>query len=241
VATSGPAVAFALDSVSFFVSVACLVPLVDIPPPRQGESGPAHVLRDVREAWGTVRALPWLWRTILTYALTNVTLVGPYSVALPFLVTRHFHGQVGVLGLLYACFAGGYVVTDVWLGQRPHLRPRGPLIYGGLMGAGVFLAVLGLPVPIVAAALAAVLNSVALEVSALTWTTTLQEMIAPAQLGRVSSIDLLGSYVLTPVGYGVVGWATDRWGPADVIMLGGALTVVLAVVGLFHPSIRHLT
>jgi hypothetical protein len=80
------------------------------------------------------------------------------------------------------------------------------------MGAGLFMLVLGLRLPVLAAALAAVLNGASLEASSLSWTTALQEMIPPVQLGRVSSIDMLGSYVLLPVGYGVVGWATDHSG-----------------------------
>jgi hypothetical protein len=59
-------------------------------------------------------------------------------------------------------------------------------------------------------------------------------------LGRVSSIDALGSFVLLPIGYGIAGWATDLIGAPLVFVIGGALTVILALLGLLHPAIRNL-
>jgi MFS family permease len=240
VAVGGTTLAFAVDGLSFFASAACLAPLLGIAAPGQGDRDTRNIFRDIGEALYTVRAAPWLWLTIMVSALANVTLAGPYEVALPFLARTHFHASVGLLGMLYACFALGYVVSDVTIGGRGRLRHRGVLMYGGLLGAGLFLLVLGLPVPIVVAALAAVLNGVSLELFSLTWTTTLQQLVPADQLGRVSSIDLVGSYALLPVGYWLAGWATDRWGAAEVFVLGGGITVLLAIVGLAHPLIRRL-
>ena len=55
---------------------------------------------------------------------------------------------------------------------------------------------------------------------------------------RVTSIDLLGSYALLPVGYGLTGWATDQWGAPTVFLLGGGLTALVCVLGLLHPRVR---
>jgi MFS family permease len=240
VASGGTTVAFAVDGMSFFASAACLAPLLGMAAPGRDERNTRNVVQDVWEALNTVAAAPWLWLTILVSALANVTLAGPYQVALPFLARTHFHASVGVLGLLYASFALGYVLCDLRIGGHAQLRHRGVLMYGGLLGAGLFLLVLGLPVPIFVAALAAVLNGMSLELFSLTWTTTLQQLVPADQLGRVSSIDLMGSYALLPVGYWLAGWATDRWGAAEVFVLGGGLTVILALLGLAHPLIRHL-
>jgi hypothetical protein len=88
VATGDTAAAFALDGLSFFVSAACLVPLVGMPAPERSAGGAARAARRAR------------------------------------------HAHVGVLGFLYACFAAGYVLADMWLGRCAQLRRRGPLIYG---------------------------------------------------------------------------------------------------------------
>jgi hypothetical protein len=46
--------------------------------------------------------------------------------------------------------------------------------------------------------------------------------------------------VLLPVGYGLAGWATACWGAAEVFVLGGGATVVVALVGLAQPFSRRL-
>ena len=74
----------------------------------------------------------------------------------------------------------------------------------------------------------------------LVWTNTLQEMVPPAKLGRVSSIDALGSFVLMPAGFATAGWLTDSIGPVRVFLLGGGATIALALLGVLHPGVRRL-
>ena len=238
VAAGGTPLAFALNGASFFLSAACLLPLLGPPTPQAPGAAPASVIGDLREGFATVRAAPWLLITIILAALGNILLAGPYGVALPFLVKDHLHAGVGTLGLLYALFPAGYILGSLWLGGKTRLRRRGPTAYLGLAGAGLMLLVLGLPVPLAVLGGAALLNGVGLEVFGLIWTNTLQELVPPAQLGRVASIDLLGSYALLPVGYALAGWATDQFGAAIVFMLGGGLAALLAALALLHPQIR---
>ncbi len=99
---------------------------------------------------------------------------------------------------------------------------------------------LGLPVPLPAVAGVILVNGAAVTVFGLIWTNTLQELVPRALLGRVASIDMLGSFALLPIGYGIAGWATDLLGPALVFITGGALTCLLVLIGLAHPGIRNL-
>ncbi len=246
VALGGSATAFALNAGTFFISAAFLLPLLRLPkPPRtpagEGEDAPPpSVWADLRAGVGAVRRSPWLWMTILLFGLTNVTLVGPYSVAMPFLVTEHLHGDVNTLGILYTLFPVGYVLGSVILGRQARLRRRGLLIYGGTALAGLMLGSLGLPLPFVLIGLAALINGAALEMGGQAWTNALQDPVFVPRdlLGRVSSIDLLGSYALLPIGYGVAGWATATLGAAPVFLLGGGLTAVVALLGLLQPQVR---
>jgi DHA3 family tetracycline resistance protein-like MFS transporter len=80
----------------------------------------------------------------------------------------------------------------------------------------------------------------AISVFGLIWTNTVQELVPREMLGRVASIDALGSYVLLPVGYAIAGWGTNLLGAPPVFIIGGALTIVLALLGLSHPAIRNL-
>jgi hypothetical protein len=83
-------------------------------------------------------------------------------------------------------------------------------------------------------------GGMATSVFALIWTHTLQEMVPGNRLGRVYSIHMLGSFVFLPIGFGLSGWATDRFGAPNVFLIGGLVTMVLPLVGLIHPAVRNL-
>ncbi len=89
-------------------------------------------------------------------------------------------------------------------------------------------------------AVAALVRGLCVTVMGLIFLNTLQELVPHGQLGRVSSIDALGSFVLLPIGFALVGRTTDLLGAPAVFMIGGALTVGMAVVALAHPAIRGL-
>jgi DHA3 family tetracycline resistance protein-like MFS transporter len=71
-------------------------------------------------------------------------------------------------------------------------------------------------------------------------THTLLEMVPGEMLGRVYSIDALGSFVLLPIGFSLSGWATDLFGAPTVFLVGGFGTMAMALLSLFHPAIRNL-
>jgi MFS family permease len=201
----------------------------------------AGAVADLREGLGTVFATPWLWVTIVVFALSNVTLAGPYSVALPFLVGAREGADVGTLALLYALFPLGYIIGGVWMGRREQIERRGVLVYGGLVVAGLALGVLGLPVPLAVLGAAALINGAALELCSLAWTSALQQLLPRDQLGRVSSASELGSYALIPIGYAVAGWSTELIGAPLVFLVGGGVTAAVAALVLAtHQGVRRL-
>jgi hypothetical protein len=159
---------------------------------------------------------------------------------LPFLVKDHMHAGVETLGLLYATFPAGYVLGGLWLGRATTLRHRGLIAFGGVLVAGLMIFLFGLSLPLAILLLAALLNGAALEMAGLAWTNILQACVPGEKLGRVASIDMLGSSVLLPIGYGVAGWATAALGPAAVCALGGSGTLICALAALANPQIRCL-
>jgi hypothetical protein len=65
-------------------------------------------------------------------------------------------------------------------------------------------------------------------------------MIPLDKLGRVSSVDSLGSLAFLPIGQGLAGVLVDRIGASLVFVIGGVLSALFLGVGLLHPSIRNL-
>lgn len=241
IAQFSTAFAFGLDALSFLISAFCLIPLLPLKQSlAQREQARENPLRALREGVRAVFAARWLWITIVLAGFMNLTAAGPYSVSLPFLVQTNFNNDVQVLGWIYSAGSIGSVAVAFWLGRKTRLRHRGRSAYFGLILWGLALAVFGLPVGIAAVLLASFLVGAGLNVFNLIWTNTLQEMVPHNLLGRVSSIDYLGSFVLLPIGFGLAGWATDWIGAPNVFIIGGILTALLALLALAEPSIRNL-
>ncbi len=240
VAAGGTPLAFLLDGLSFFLSAAFLLPLLrqDAAPAPAGDGRTA--LADLRDGLSLVLASPWLWITIALFAFTNVALSGPRAVALPFLIQENLGAGVEALGLISSSAAAGSMVGTVWLGRYARLRRRGLVGYLCTAVTGLSFFVFGLAVPLSVIIGAAFVGGLSISMFGLIWTNTLQELVPGEKLGRVSSIDALGSFVLLPVGYAVAGWATDLVGAPLVFAVGGAVTTLLALAGLLHPAIRHL-
>lgn len=241
VALGGTPQAFALDALSFFISCGCILAMPAVPAPvEQDESESRSVLADVREGLGTVLGSPWLWITIAVAGISNITLSGPLEATLPLLVRQGLGAGVGVYALLNALEALGAVVTAAWLGQQVKLRRRGLLTYGAWLVAASAMALMGLPITVAGVGLAIFICGAGLAVLNLVWANTLQELVPTERLGRVSSIDALGSYALLPIGYGLAGLAADHIGAPSAFVIGGAISALPIALGLLHPAVRGL-
>jgi MFS family permease len=161
-------------------------------------------------------------------------------VALPFLIKDTLHLNVAALGAIQSLFSAGSVAGALWLGRLPRLRRRGLLGYGMTIVTGLCTLSVGLPITIYGIGLAAFVRGIGYATFGLIWTNTLQEMVPGDKLGRVSSIDWLGSLIVMPVGFALVGWATDLVGAPLVFIIGGSVTVLMVLLALLHPRIRNL-
>lgn len=256
VAAGGTSVTFALDALSFFISALCVLPLLRSSPDQRQRpmetaevsSGPQSSVRaalkqgfaDLLEGFRLVVRIPWIWITILLFGFINIMEAGPRAVAMPFLIKEDLGADVELLGLLGSAASLGFVVGMVWLGQYVRLQRRGLLAYLSIIlsGSALLPFAFKLPIPVLVASM--FISGIATSVFALIWTHTLQEMVPGKMLGRVYSIDALGSFVLLPIGFALAGWGTDLLGAPRVFLIGGIGTILLVLLGLFHPAIRNL-
>jgi len=255
VAAGGTSITFGLDALSFFVSAFFVLPLLrsnldqtqKLSEAAETADGrrPAHAtlkqgLTDLLEGFRVVIKIPWIWITILLFGFVNIMEAGPRAVAMPFLIKEDLGANVELLGWLGSAASLGFVIGMIWLGQYVRLHKRGLLAYFSVIGTGITLLPFAfkLPVPILIASM--FISGLSTSVFALIWTHTLQEMVPGEMLGRVYSIDALGSFVLLPIGFALSGWATDLIGAPTVFLIGGIGVIVLVLLGLSHPAIRNL-
>ncbi len=255
VAAGGTSLSFSLDSLSFFVSAAFVLPILRsklYEPQKQentSEGAPAkrstwdaikRGILDLREGWDAIATVPWIWVTILVFGVLNIMEGSPRAVAMPFLIKNDLGADVAVLGYFGSAFSVGYIVCALWLGQYKRLRRRGLLGYIPVMLNGAILLLFGLKAPIPVLIVAMFFFGFNFNVFGLVWTNTLQEMVPNEKLGRVYAFDSLGSWVLLPIGYALAGWGTDLFGAPVVFLVGGFGTILMTLIGLAHPAVRNL-
>ena len=208
------------------------------------QQGLRGIVTDIREGLGYVTSSTWLWVTITIASVANITFFGPMAVALPKLVHDVYGTGAWLYGVIATTNALGALLATLIIGQMRHIHRRGILAYSALLVSCVGLGILGLPFPRPAepilAPLAALCIGLGLGVFEVIWVTILQELVPADKLGRVTSIDMMGSLVLLPIGIAIVGLLTDRFGPALMFTGGGALSLVLIALGLCVRGIREL-
>lgn len=259
-ATANSSLAFALDAASFFISAGCLVAL-RLPPAAQpgsevsaGTEGgsqvgreaeaPGGILADIREGLHYVLGTPWLWITIIVAAITNICYSVPLAAVLPKLVADFYHAGPGLFGLLVSADAAGYLVASVLL-LFVHSHRRGLLAYGVGAVSWLGMVALGLPFPhadeAVVATIASMCIGFGIGVFTVIEVSLIQELVPERLLGRVMSVDMVGSYLLLPLGLVAVGWIADHIGPAPIFVIGGVLSLLLTALALCAKSIRTLS
>ncbi len=261
----GPYSAFALDGLTFVISVLTLFSVKRISPTiteptnsastdREIEkgsknsvsftSGALTLVRDIREGFSYIISVPWLWVTIIVVSIGNIGIWGPLIVALPKLVHNVYGEGVWLLGVIGTASALGAMIAMLVIGQVQKLPQRGLLVYLSLILASLGLILFGLPIPknseVYIAPVANFLVGFGTGVFEVLWITIRQERVPSSKLGRVTSIDLFGSSILLPLGYILAGVFADRIGPGQVFIAGGILNVILVIIGLSIRDIRNL-
>jgi hypothetical protein len=237
VTAAGAPWAFALDAATFAFSF--LVFLFSTPPTREGPPRKA-LLAEIREGIAFTFSASWLWVSILGFAFTNSFFFAGFTVALPILVLKVLAGSAATFGLI-GSFAGlGEIVGGLLIGNV-HLRRPGIGIY-------VFSAMLGLAfigfgiapwLPLVVAA--AFLFNVAIVASNTLWDSALQKHVPGELIGRVSSVDAFGSYLIAPIAPIAAAAAIGSVGPGPIFVVGGAISFLFWMGALaVTRSIRHL-
>ncbi len=239
----GVRAAFALDALTFVISLVTLLRVREPPRDRLAERN-RSAMRELGEGFAAVWAQRWAAAVLVVAALQLMLVVAPETVLLPIVARREFGpdelfgGGDALFGAaLSAMSAGGLLCAVVAMRIRPR-HPAAVAVLGLLPFALVPLALL-LPISpwwLIAAYFVA---GAGLEPFIIYWTDALQREFPPHQLARVTSIDWLCSFALMPLGLALTGPAVNAVGESAVLVTGIAVQVATVYLLLLVPGIRE--
>jgi MFS family permease len=239
IAALGTGEAFLFDAGTFAASAtAFLLMRTRSFPPEEARTA-RSLLRDVHEGVEYVRSQTWLWGTLVAVTIAMLFFLGPVYVLMPYVVKNGLGGGADGLGLVFSAGGAGAIVASLVIGQRG--LPRRPLTFMYLAWSASAFGLVGYAVSgaVWHAMLVSFFSVAGLTVGGIIWSTLLQRLVPQRLLGRVSSVDWLLSFGLTPISYALVGPVADVLGPkATLLRAGLASGVVLLLFLAFLPGIR---
>jgi MFS family permease len=231
----GASTVFAIDAASFVVSATLLA----LARPRAVEREVVEsAFRDVVEGVRYVSRIPWLWVTIVLFAVILMLQLAPQQVLMPALVREHFHRGVAAYGLLTTLVGVGSVAGTMAFGQWPPRRRRGLVDYGFFVVNSLGIAGIALAPWYGLAAASAVVRGFCLGFGIALWETMLQELVPEQMLSRVVSLDVFGSFGLMPVGLGVSAAVAGLASPRILIAAGALTSATLIATAMTRPWLR---
>ncbi|QNE18009.1 MFS transporter [Kribbella qitaiheensis] len=230
---TGPGVGLVVDGVTFGAA-AVLLSRLTIPRIVRDQ---ASVLQDLRVGWTEFVSRQWVWVIVVAFGLINMIFTACYSILGPVIADRSF-GRAG-WGIVSACFGAGLVAGGILMIRA---KPRYPLRVGMLgvfLSAPIFVCLALAPSTIAVAAMAFVVG-IGFEMFGIGWETALGQHIPLDKLSRVSSYDMLGSFIANPVGQLGVGYVAAVVSIKAVELYGAAIHILVVFVTLLVPSVWRL-
>jgi MFS family permease len=187
----------------------------------------------VARAKGQIRAgFAYVWRTpVLRSTILVVTVVGTlalnFSVVLPLVAAKTFHGDAGTYGLITSFMGAGSLIGALATASRG--RPTPKLLFGTCLAFGVLMTAAALaPTLRIELLLLAMMGCAAIAFMA-SANTTLQLTSSAEMRGRVMALYMLVVLGSTPIGAPIVGWISQHFGPRFGLGIGGVSTLLAAI------------
>jgi MFS family permease len=235
VAATNPGWAILIDGVTFALG-AVFIGAMRIPAGLRMEG--STVLTELREGWGEFWSRTWLWVIVLQFSLVNAAQTGALNVLGP-VVARDRLGGAAAFGAIVSAEALGLLASGFFMLR---FRPGRILLVATLGVLALPLPIIGLavPLPVVAIAALAFIAGFGVEIFGVLWDTAMQQQIPQEKLSRVSAYDLVGSFVLIPIGLAVAAPVADAVGTREALIGAAALAFVATLPVFLSRDVRTL-
>jgi Transmembrane secretion effector len=235
VAAGSPALAIAIDAVTFFASAALTASMRLAAMVRVAS---ASVLADLRDGWREFIERSWAVAMVASFGLFQLSFFPALLVLGPIVAKQHL-GGAGAWGAILAVESAGSVLGGV-LALR--LRVSRPLVACQLfvLPAGLLLAALAVQLPLLAIAAISFAGGIGFGLGNTFWFTALQRNVPERVLSRISSFDWLGSVALNPIGYALIGPLAGWVGTSQTLAGAAVLNVAVCLSVVLVPSVRGI-
>ncbi|AXX27827.1 MFS transporter [Actinosynnema pretiosum subsp. pretiosum] len=230
VVVGGTGWVFLINAASFVAVIAGLL-LMRPAELHRGEPVPREP-GQLREGLRYVRKRPDL--VILLFLVFFVSTFGlNFYVTLAVLARNTFGGDADAYGLLSTLLAVGTLAGATLAARRSTrgAKPRPVLLVVGALAFGVLEIVAGLMPTLWLVGLVLIPVGVAMMTFTTTANATVQLSVTPAMRGRVMGLYMLVFLGGNPVGGPVMGWLADHFTARAPLVVGGAVSIVAALVG----------
>lgn len=233
VAAVGTGWAFGIDAASFAVAAVALFLIVGGRRPARAEGAPQPgLLSEIRSGIGFAWRDPAIRSLLLLSAALNFAVNGPIGVGLAWLASHRFNGEADVFGFMLAAFGAGALIGAIAGGAVGRVRELGwvTLIASLITAAGMALiGIAGAPVFVMAINFGIGLAIGFINVRIIAW---LQVRTPEAMIGRVMSLVMLGSVIMSPISLAFAGLLVDLGAATPMYLGAGLLILVTTVAGV---------
>jgi len=235
VAAAGPGWAIGFDALTYFAAAAILLPMRVRAPERTASTS---FVRELGDGWREFSSRTWIWIVVIGSAFANAAEAAGLNILGP-VIARESLGGAAVWGLVLAATGVGLVLGGL-LALR--FRPERPLLVGvvaiTLLFPPLVMLAIEAPWPVIAAS--TLLAGIGIELFSVFWDTSLQTHVPNEVLSRVSAWDAIGSLVLIPAAYAIVGPLADAIGVEETLWLCAGIVFAAVTAQLLSREVREL-
>ena len=237
--TSGMALAFAFDALSFLASITLLSLMRVETAPVATEKAETGVLASIREGLLYVSKDAVL-KVVFPITLgLNILINGPFAVGIPVLARTRFPEGAAAFGLIMSLFGGGALLGTILAGvlPKPSKKLLGTISLSVISIMGIGLAIIGIaPIMYIAVAAGLVMGTANgyANTMLITW---LQQKVAPEMTGRVMSLVMFAAIGLNPVSNALAGIFIEL-NAAVLLVCAGILMTLFTLIAAFSPAVR---
>ena len=230
-----PAIAIAVDAVTFFASALLIASMRIAGTVRAATKS---IVGDLREGWREFISRRWVVAIIASFGLFQLTYFPALLVLGPTVAKDQLGGAAG-WGTIIAIEGLGAVVGGL---VALRIRVARPLVWGELVvvPSGILLIALAAPLPLFAIAAVGFVVGAGFALGENLYVTAFQRNIPEHALSRISSYDWFGSVALNPIGYALIGPVSAAIGIPETLVIAGILNVLVCLSVLLVPSVRAI-